>query len=238
MKTLYRRARAANPSLPAAAALAAARRYTAGPLAEYHAALAAWEAQPDKRQFAPGGLANRPKMPRFYRAPDTAPTAGLRAVEAPRQYDHGYYADPDGSDTYKPRVWRLPHGRYLAGWEATGTDCYYLLDLHPYDDEDDAWREADSMAERDAEREWEYQTRYSEAAAIASDRDTERDILHDAHATARDLVATLRELPADARSRPAVCAMLRDCRARMADALRAIADHTATLADDYSEIYV
>ena len=234
MKTLYRRARAANPSLPAAAALAAARRYTAGPLAEYRAALAAWEEQPDK---APGGLAHRPKMPGFYRDPDTAPTAGLRAVEAPRQYDHGYYTSPCCIDTYRPRVWRLSHGRYLAGWEATGNDYYHILDHHAYDDADDAWRAADSMAERDAEREWEYQTRYSEAAAIASDRDTERDNLRDAHTTARDLVATLRELSADARSRPAVCAMLRDCRARMAAALRAIATHTAALADEYSEVY-
>ena len=231
MKTLYRRARAANPSLPAAAALAAARRYTAGPLAEYRAALAAWEAA------TPSRLANRPKIPAFYHDHDTTPTAGLRAVEAPPQYDHGYYTSPCCIDTYRPRVWRLSHGRYLAGWEATGDD-YYHLDPHPYDDDDDdAWRAADRAAERDAEREWEYQTRYSEAAAIASDRDTERDILHDAHATARDLVATLRELSPDARSRPAVCAMLRDCRARMAAALRAIATHTTRLADEYSEVY-
>ena len=230
MKTLYRRARAANPSLPAAAALAAARRYTAGPLAEYRAALAAWEVA------TPSRPANRPKMPAFYHDHDTAPTAGLRAVEAPSQYDHGYYTSPCCIDTYRPRVWRLSHGRYLAGWQATGND-YYHLDPHPYDDEYYAWRAADRDAERDAEREWEYQTLYSEAAAIASDRDTERDNLRDAHATARDLVATLRELPADARSRPAVCAMLRDCRARMAAALRAIATHTTRLADDYSEVY-
>ena len=157
-------------------------------------------------------------------------------MEAPRRSAHGYSADPDFIDTDQPRVWRLSHGRYLAGWEATGND-YYHLDPHPYDDENYAWRAADRDAERDAEREWEYQTRYSEAAAIASDRDTERGILHDAHATARDLVATLRELSPDARSRPAVCRLLRDCRARMADALRAIATHTATLADDYSEVY-
>ena len=224
---LYRTIRIRAPRTPAAAALARARRHRDGPLAAYRAAMAAWHTTRT--------ACARPRYPALF-PPLTPGPAGLRAVEAPPQYDHGYYTSPCCIDTYRPRVWRLSHGRYLAGWEATWND-YYHLDPHPYDDENYAWRAADRDAERDAEREWEYQTRYSEAAAIDAAREATRDDLRDAHSEARALVATLRDLPPDAASRPTVCMMLRHCRVRMADALRAIATHTATLADDYSEVY-
>lgn len=226
IETLYRKARAHG--LTASAALAAARRYIAGPLADYRAKLAAWEAEPDKRRYAPGGIANRPKFPEFYRAP---PELALREAEKPRYIDHeGWYADDLMENTFRPRVWRLPHGRFLAGYDSSewGT---VQLDRVVYNDERDAWRAADSMAERDAEKERDYLERWRAAQRVANDREEKREALRAAHSDARALVEVLRDLPQTAASRATICEMIRECRARMAKALLGIAEDTETLAE-------
>ena len=70
----------------------------------------------------------------------------------------GYYTDEFGyGETMKPCLARLPHGWMLAGWTlgegmATSFDASGL-----YADEREAWIAAHHMAERDAERERDYQ---------------------------------------------------------------------------------
>lgn len=228
IETLYRQARAANPTMKAEHALAAARRYITGPLADYRAKLAAWEAEPDKRRYAPGGIANRPRMPEFYRAP---PELALREAEKPRYIDHeGWFADDMMVNTFRPRVWRLPRGRFLAGYESSEWGAIQLGRV-VYNDERDAWRAADNMAERDAEKERDYLERWRAAQRVADDREEKREELRAAHSEARDLVAVLRDLPQTAASRATICAMLRDCRARMAEALQGMAEDAEKLAE-------
>ncbi len=97
----------------------------------------------------------------FYLASDFAP--GLRweyahkLIRCPR----GWYCDPHGDgDTISGVVFRLPHGRgFLAGW-TMGKGMASSLDTGHgdiYASERDAALAADSMAERAAERERDYQ---------------------------------------------------------------------------------
>lgn len=147
IRPLYNRARLSG--MTSARALAAARAYIAGPLAEYNAKMAAFKAEPDKRHYAPGGRANRPKMPKFCAdayAPASGPhytgdgrmvcdgrtLSGLRDCGAvdelfPRLFDHkGWYADYFQDETWRGRVWQLParNGEclYLAGYARPNAD--------------------------------------------------------------------------------------------------------------------
>lgn len=226
IETLYRKARAHG--MPASSALAAARRYIAGPLADYHAKLAAWESEPDKRRYAPGGSANRPKMPKFYREPRGL---ALREAEKPRWLDHdGWYTDDQCDNVFRPRVWLLPHGRFLAGYDASEWDTMQL-NRAVYDDEREAWRAADRMAERDAETERDYSERWQAARDVQDARDEKRKAMQAAHGEARELIAVLRDLPQTAASRATIFDMIRECRERMAAALQGMADDAETLAD-------
>lgn len=228
IETLYRRARVAHPTMKAEHALAAVRRYVSGPLADYRAKLAAWEAEPDKRRYAPGGIANRPRFPEFYSAP---PRLALREAKKPRWIDHdGWFTDDMQYNTFRPRVWRIPHGRFLAGYESTEWD-YMRLDTAVYDNEREAWRAADSMAERDAEKERDYSERWQAAREVQDAREEKREAMRAAHSEARGLVAVLRDLPQTAASRATICAMLRDCRARMVAALQGMAEDAEKLAE-------
>ena len=224
-ETLYRKARAHG--VPASAALAAARRYIAGPLTDYRAKLDAWNAEPDKRRYAPGGIANRPTMPEFYREPRGL---ALREAEKPRWLDHdGWFTDDMQDNTFRPRVWLLPHGRFLAGYDSSAWDTMQL-DRAVYDDEREAWRAADGMAERDAETERDYSERWQAARDVQDARDEKREAMRSAHGEARGLVAVLRDLPQTAASRATICGMIRECRERMAEALQGMADDAEKLA--------
>ena len=107
----YRQARACGHS--PRAALAAARRHEAA-LREYRAKLEAWEAEPDKRRYAAGGSANRPKYPQAFRQSDHSDHVrdGYRLVgfisERLRRLndspDYGYYADACFDEVYYPCV--------------------------------------------------------------------------------------------------------------------------------------
>lgn len=70
----------------------------------------------------------------------------------------GWYTDDDGmKDTIYGIVARLPHGRgFLAGW-SMGAGMATSLEREVYDSESSACHAADSIAERTAEREREYQ---------------------------------------------------------------------------------
>lgn len=109
----YRQAR--ERGMRAHHAIDAARRHLVT-LADYRAKLDAWNAEPDKRRYAAGGIANRPKFPTMYRAPDAeshlpdgfrllgflrdeSPVDGLSA-----EPDFGYYTDTYCDGTYSPAV--------------------------------------------------------------------------------------------------------------------------------------
>lgn len=72
----------------------------------------------------------------------------------------GWFTDDTCSDTIRGIVLRLPRGRgFLAGW-TMGEGMASSVDYSPiFDDEADAARCADSMAESAAENEREYQAR-------------------------------------------------------------------------------
>lgn len=116
VSTLYKQIRAHWHGNTAQAAIGIARRHIAGPLAAYHAAKKAWEAEPDKRRFAPGGAANRPKYPQLYSrcahddaVPDGYVLFGFLKSDSTREGlsdspDFGYYADSWYDCTYQPCV--------------------------------------------------------------------------------------------------------------------------------------
>lgn len=96
----------------------------------------------------------------FYLASDFAP--GLRwqwADDVCRSISHtGWFTDEFGdSETIRGIVCRLPKSRgFLAGW-SMGEGMASELDATVYDDEEDAARAADSMAESAAEHQREYE---------------------------------------------------------------------------------
>lgn len=91
---------------------------------------------------------------------DTA--AGLRwqwadEVAGSRVDNTGWFCDDYQLQKIRGLVARLPRGRgFLAGW-SMGENMASVLDCEIYDDETDAARAADSMAESAAEIEREYQ---------------------------------------------------------------------------------
>ena len=96
----------------------------------------------------------------FYLDSDGAP--GLRwtwcdETEGARIEHTGWYCDDDGFQTIRGIVLRLPRGRgFLAGW-SMGAGMASTIDATIYDSARDAAYAADSMAERAAERERDYQ---------------------------------------------------------------------------------
>lgn len=78
-------------------------------------------------------------------------------VEGARIRHTGWYADECGFETIRGIVFRLPHGRgFLAGW-SMGEGMASTVDFYVFDSERDAAYAADSMAERAAESERQYQ---------------------------------------------------------------------------------
>lgn len=225
VKSIYRQLRARSQHYTASDAIAAARRRIAGPLAEYAAKRAAWEAEPDKRRFAPGGAANRPKYPKLYSdsTREPSPVDGLRNcgfVDAifPRRFDHkGWFADSWQDSVYRAQVWQLParkgQVRYVAGYIEPESDYLLLVKLDNGQPEifsgdnpgnswgesdalDDAARAADNLAERDAETAREYDEKWQEASSANDERETAREELKTARVEARACIAALRELNA------------------------------------------
>lgn len=218
VRTLYRQARAHG--LKASHAIAAVRRYIAGPRAEYNAKLEAWKAEPDKRRYAPGGSANRPKMPVFY---SPLPVCPLReAGDKPRFVADGYYTDAECcDDMLHPRVWLLPHGRFLAGYDASGWDMLRIARC-VFDDAHDAWRHADSMAECDARENREYDERWQAAHDADYARSEARETIRLARAEFHTLLSEVK----GERFPPAVCATLRD---RLSELRREVSKAAATI---------
>lgn len=228
VKIFYRQARARGNV--ARAALDIARRHVAGPVAKYMEALEAWEAEPDKRRYAPGGSANRPKYPRLYDfALNTLPFE-LRECEPPRHFEGGYYTDEFYHNVMQPKVWRLPgeHG-FLAGY-VNSEECGYRLVKHVQLSERGAWYVADSEAKADAEESCEYQRRWSEASAADDARSEARETIKQARQTFRRLRESMRPDFPDA-----VCQLvkreMRACVRDVREAARTIRRAGETIAD-------
>lgn len=68
----------------------------------------------------------------------------------------GWFTDEHQTDTMRGIVGILPHNRFLAGW-SLGEGMASEVDGRIYDTPEDAAHAADSMAERAAEAEREYQ---------------------------------------------------------------------------------
>jgi hypothetical protein len=111
----------------------------------------------------------------------------------------GWYADNHQDMLYVGEVWRLPHGRFVAGYvEESGTT---VLDGCIYDDERDAAMAADGCAESAAEKSREF---------YAKDR-AEQDILQareEIHELNNEALETLRELKAVTLP-PAICSAVK-----------------------------
>lgn len=237
VKSLYTQIRARG--ITASQAIERARHHLAGPIADYNAKLAAWQAEPDKRRYAPGGYANRPKYPQLY-ATRHAPTPvdGLRDCGFvhdifPRRYNHkGWYADAFQEETYCGQVWQLPakdgQCRYIAGYiEQDSEHCVFCT----YDDGtpeiftgdnpgeecgqsdalEDAARAADYLAQRNAERNREYSERWQEARRHNDQREDARSQLSAARADASTTIAAWRAQQKMGPLADSVCAMLREC---------------------------
>ena len=116
MKLQYCYKQARERGNNATSAITIARRYISGTLTDYRAKLAAWEAEPDKRRYAPGGFANRPKFPSLYapRDPEDYAPDGYRVFGFAKgnssgagltdEPDFGFYADEHCDITYYPCV--------------------------------------------------------------------------------------------------------------------------------------
>jgi len=139
---------------------------------------------------------------------------GLRIVGPSHKIirlDHtGWFLDPLGDgETVHGTVLRLPRAageaRFLAAVSgAFNPDCY-LVSMERFDDADDAAREADSMAQRYAEAERDYQTRDTAAMMIESNREEIRET----RKTFSAIVAEMRAMRDLSRDTPIICKALR-----------------------------
>lgn len=261
IKTLYRQARARG--LAAHAALAAARRHITGPLADYEKAMTLWKAEPDKRRYAPGGSANRPKFPTFCRAPEPSPVSGLRACGFvdelfPSMADHrGWFTDTNEDSVYRGQVWKLPAraGKcvYIAGY--VECDSGHVV-LETYDDGSielftgdnpgygqgtsdalrDAARAANGLAKRNAEREREYSEKWQEASSLSGANDYAHGEMRAIRSKVSQRIKVLRALPDDAQSeREHMVGQIADLREDFAETLAKAIERSERIAELKSE---
>ena len=77
----------------------------------------------------------------------------------------GWFTSDFCDEKIRGIVARLPHGRYLAGW-AIGVNMLASVENTLFTSEAEAAYFADSMAEQQAQAEWEYQARFQEAQEL------------------------------------------------------------------------
>jgi hypothetical protein len=240
IKSHYKMIRARNPYYTARDALATVRRHENVTLADYRAKLAAWEAEPDKRRYAAGGYANRPKMPTLFSSRQPLPVSDWRdagsAEEILSLRHSGYYRDTFHSETYAGHVWQLParngEPQFVAGYvDACAAHVVFVeRNGQPeiFDSAMDAARAADSLAESDAEDEREHDEKWHEASKANDDRNEAREELKAARKRASVAVALLRydaETYSDARD---ALAYARD---EMREAITTIRNTSKRIAD-------
>lgn len=145
----------------------------------------------------------------------------------------GWYADSDGRETYAGHVWQLPARdgapQYVAGYVESETDAgYVVLDctrgaLTIFDDEKEAARAGDGLAESAAEEAREYDERWQEASRAEGEREQARDTIKQSCKDARAQCDALRELKTvnkqNGRAWSAIAGLLRETRAEIHAAL-------------------
>jgi len=153
-----------------------------------------------------------------------------------------WYADEDGDETYTPHVWQIParngKSQFVAGYtEGEGPSrenvsgyCVLVLDggkLALYDTQEEAAREADHLAERNAERQREYDVRWHEAQEHDEARNDARQVLSAARGEAAAIIEAWREQQSIGALGTMVCTRLRldfdKARDRMHAAMKDIA---------------
>lgn len=105
-----------------------------------------------------------------------------------RRIDHkGWFCDDFQDQTIRGIVFRLPRGRgFLAGW-SMGGHMASTLDYNVIEDEVDAARRANDMAERAAEDEREYQTKENARMQADELRDTIRSLRTERRSLIREM---------------------------------------------------
>lgn len=246
IKDDYRRVRAVQ-SGTAMQALERVRYHHNVTLPAYREALAKWDSEPDKRRYAPGGSANRPKCPALPYRDDPYTTRSedgryiymhTRALDhlrepgsddMPRDYGTAWYCDAHESETITGKVAALPRGRFLAYVVWSDSDGI-TVDASPYCSASDAAYAADSMARRIAEDEREHSERWNAASEHDDKRTEARGELRDAFHDGAKAIAALR-----ASDNPSVQSLARSCladaRERMREAIRTINAATDAIED-------
>ena len=138
----------------------------------------------------------------------------------------GWYRDSFREQTYRGQVWRLParNGaeQFLAGYVDNDGQCA-IIEPEAFDDEREAARRADHLAERDAQEEREYSERWQEANSASDDLEVARESLALARAKARGMIKAIR---AQGTIVPELCAILiermKEARDEMREAIEAI----------------
>src|SRR5690606_19227724 len=107
---------------------------------------------------------------------------------------NGWFTDDQQDETIRGLVVRLPHGRMLAGWSMGEHMASEIDSTRVYDDEREAARAADALAERVAEREREYRASDQRQQSARDDMTAARQAMTDAIAALRELGDALQQL--------------------------------------------
>lgn len=113
------------------------------------------------------GFNNNGKTPVYYAFTQYFPRETYCDNVAGTRIGHsGWFCDEDGHETARGFIVKLPHGKFLHGYELTDTrERVYFLDL--LDDAEEAARYADGEAELIAERMRADDQKYREAQSLA-----------------------------------------------------------------------
>lgn len=113
----------------------------------------------------------------------------------------GWFTENFCGETVRGEVWRLPHGKFLAVIPDQFNDGAGIVENCVYDDENDAARNADRMAEIYAENAREDDAKFQAEQQIES----ARELIASARETVRELIAGIRE----SKLSPRICEQLR-----------------------------
>jgi|CXWL01.1.fsa_nt_gi hypothetical protein len=155
--------------------------------------------------------------------------------ERSRRYqDIGYYCDEYQDSIATGRAVQLPSRKgapvFLAYVQFSGSDGI-TIDADTYAEAADAWRAADSLAERIAEKEREYQAISGEAFRISEQNEQDRGKMAECRAKVSKTLAILRELPPASPNRQTVIDCARESRDRFHEIMDAIDSRSDRLAE-------
>lgn len=152
-----------------------------------------------------------------------------------RSIDHtGWYTrdDGDNGNTIAGYVLRLPHGRLIPGYRASGWDGVTLYPLDQYDDLMECARAADHYAERVAEDERDY-NRAWDAGQEAGDADERaKELRREVIQVCSDLRTARREIGHGSEALTRLCGVAREKVADLLEQLQELRQKRDQLRDD------